>query len=60
MPIQAGKLRHRITIQRETVTRDEYGSEVKTWDDLATVWASVEPLSPTAMSGIKESVSADT
>lgn len=47
MPIQAGNLRHRITIQRETTTRDAYGSEVKTWADLATVWASLDPLSPT-------------
>jgi SPP1 family predicted phage head-tail adaptor len=58
MPIAAGKLRHRITIQRETTTRDEYGSEVKTWLPLATVWASVEPLSPTAMSGVRELVGA--
>lgn len=35
MPIAAGKLRHRIVIQRETTTRDEYGSEVKTWITLA-------------------------
>lgn len=38
--------------------RDEYGSEVKSWAMLATVWACVEPLSPTAMSGIKEVVAA--
>ena len=35
MPIAAGKLRHRITIQRETTTRDEFGSEKKTWVTLA-------------------------
>lgn len=56
MAIQAGKLRHKITIRRETTTRDEYGSEIKTWTDLATVWASIDPLSPTAMAGVKESI----
>lgn len=35
-------LRHRITIQRKTITRDEYSQEVETWSDLGTYWAQVE------------------
>ena len=41
--MQAGRLRERITIQQESVTRDEYGAEVIAWTDVATVWASVLP-----------------
>lgn len=43
--MNAGDLRQRVTIQYKTVTKDAYGQEVITWTDLATVWASVEPLS---------------
>lgn len=43
--MRAGTMRHQITIQRATVTRDTFGAEVETWEELATVWAAVEPLS---------------
>ena len=39
MPISAGKLNRRITIQRATVTYDEFNNPVYTWKDLAKVWA---------------------
>ena len=42
--MRAGRLRHRVTLQRKVVTRDAYGGEVITWTDVATVWAAVEPL----------------
>ena len=42
--IPAGKLRHSITIQVSTVTQDDYGASVESWDTFATVRASVEPL----------------
>lgn len=49
--MRAGKLRHRVTIQRETAEGDpgyvadgEGGYELA-WIDVATVWASVRPLS---------------
>lgn len=42
--MRAGRLRHRVTIQQKTVSQDGYGAEVITWADVATVWASVEPL----------------
>ncbi len=38
----AGVLRERVTIQRKVVTRDGYGAEQVTWQDVATVWARVE------------------
>jgi SPP1 family predicted phage head-tail adaptor len=46
--MQAGSLRHRITIQElnlsETTTRDDHGGIVEDWRDVVTVWASVEPI----------------
>jgi SPP1 family predicted phage head-tail adaptor len=42
--MQAGRLRHRITLQEERPTRDSYKAEVLGWVDVATVWAAVEPL----------------
>lgn len=44
--MQAGKLRHRVTIQAKTLAQDPVsGVLVESWLDVATVWASVEPLS---------------
>ncbi len=44
--IQAGRFRHRITIQRRTTTRDSAGGIVETWTNFATgVPAVVEPAS---------------
>ena len=40
----AGKLRHRIVIERATLTQNDYGEEVQTFATLATVWARVEPI----------------
>lgn len=42
--LKAGELRHRITIQTLSATKDECGHPVG-WDDVATVWAKVEDLS---------------
>lgn len=42
--MQAGKLRHAITIQQETVTRDAVGAEVLTWGTFLTARASIENL----------------
>lgn len=41
--MQSGRLRERVTIQTETVTRDASGEELRTWAEVATVWASVTP-----------------
>ncbi len=43
--IAAGDLRHRVLIQHQVTTRDEDGVQITSWVDVATVWASVEPLS---------------
>lgn len=43
--MQAGKLNQRVTIQQYSATRASNGEEVKSWSTVATVWASVEPLS---------------
>lgn len=42
--MEAGRLRQRVTIQYKVVVQDSFGQEGITWTDLATVWASVEPL----------------
>ena len=44
-PVQAGKLRHRVTIQRPKEGMDEYGDPLLQWSDIGERWASVEPLS---------------
>jgi SPP1 family predicted phage head-tail adaptor len=44
--MDAGRLRHRVTIQSVTETRDTSSGAISTsWADVATVWAAVEPLS---------------
>lgn len=43
--MRAGTLRHRVVIQEKVVTRNDFNEEVITWDEVATVWASVEDLS---------------
>lgn len=46
MALEAGKLRHRIKIQAPGMSQDPVtGEMVQGWTDLASVWASVEPLS---------------
>lgn len=43
--MEAGDLRHRITIQQRTDTQDAYGEPIPAWTTWATVWAAVEPQS---------------
>ena len=44
--MRTGKLRHRITLQRPGLSQDpQTGEMVPGWQDVATVWASIEPLS---------------
>lgn len=40
-----GQLNQRVTVERVTLTQDDYGAPVEAWATLATVWAAVEPLS---------------
>jgi SPP1 family predicted phage head-tail adaptor len=43
--MRAGKLHHRVTIQRRTNARDSDGGERVAWVDFPPVWAAIEPLS---------------
>lgn len=44
--LNAGKLRHRIVIQRPVYTQDgDTGDMVASWVEVATVWAAIEPAS---------------
>lgn len=40
-----GKLDKRITLQTRSATLDDYGQELNSWSDFATVWANVKPIS---------------
>ena len=42
--INAGQLDKRVKIQQATEARDAHGQPIETWSDLASVWASIEPL----------------
>lgn len=42
--LQAGDLRHQVTLQRPGGTQDALGQRVTTWTDVLTVPAKVEPL----------------
>jgi SPP1 family predicted phage head-tail adaptor len=57
--MNAGTLRHQVTIQSITSTPDAYGGSVDSWIDVATVWASVEPLQGRELVAA-QSVSAET
>lgn len=44
--IDAGKLRHRVSLQEQQTTRKpDTGVVVKQWVELGKLWASIEPLS---------------
>ncbi len=43
--MQAGKLQHRVTIQAATETASPSGAKSQVWNEYATVWAAVVPLS---------------
>lgn len=42
--MQAGPLRHRITIQQAVESQNTVGEAVRSWANKATVWARVAPL----------------
>lgn len=42
--MRAGLLTERIRIDTPTTTQNAYGESTTTWSTLATVWASVDPL----------------
>ena len=42
--MKAGELRHRITIQQNAPTVNDYGERADNWVTLMTVWAAIEPM----------------
>jgi SPP1 family predicted phage head-tail adaptor len=42
--MEAGELRHRITVQKKVVTRDTYGAETITWTTHCKAYAAILPL----------------
>lgn len=42
--MESGLLNRRITFQRKSATRDEFGGLSDNWSDVVTVWARVVPL----------------
>jgi SPP1 family predicted phage head-tail adaptor len=41
----AGRLRHRVTVERRSEALDELGQRNNVWTAIATAWAKVRPLS---------------
>ena len=39
-----GKLNKRITLQSRSATLDDYGQELNSWSNVATVWANIRPV----------------
>jgi SPP1 family predicted phage head-tail adaptor len=39
-----GRLDKRVSIQRRSSTKDDYGQEIDSWTTIAQVWAQVKPL----------------
>lgn len=43
--MEIGRLRHRITLQKQVNRLNQYGATITEWQDIATLWAEVRPLS---------------
>lgn len=42
--MKINQLRHRITFQKQVSGENEYGEPVSGWEDVKTVWSSVNPV----------------
>ncbi len=42
--VNAGELRHRITIRKPSVTQDDIGNEIVSWGDFVKTWAAAQNL----------------
>ena len=49
----AGDLIQRIRIERPVKTRNSLGEQLVTWEEFATVWAAVEPLSGRELTSLR-------
>lgn len=46
MTLEAGSLRHRVTIKRQVIGQNsENGARTTAWETVATVWAAIAPMS---------------
>ncbi|HUH38762.1 MAG TPA: phage head closure protein, partial [Spongiibacteraceae bacterium] len=45
MAIESGKLRHRLSLQRNHPTQDSTGDLIDDWREYGKAWAAIEPLS---------------
>ena len=45
LKMDAGQLRHRVTIEDLIVTQDDLGIISESWQEVATVWAEIRPMS---------------
>lgn len=43
-PVSASKIHHRLILQKPTYSRDEIGGTVTMWQDVASLWGSLQPL----------------
>lgn len=44
--LNSGKLRHRVILQKPVSVQDQQtGEQVQTWEDVSSLWSSIEPLS---------------
>lgn len=43
--VAAGRLRHRVRIDAQVVHKNSSGEQDIAWEEVATVWAAIEPLS---------------
>lgn len=51
----AGKLNKRITISRKVISLDpDYGTEIVTWADFATIWAQVQDALPSKAESVTQ------
>jgi len=42
--MKAGQLDQRVTLQKPSTERDDYGQQINAWTTLGEAWAAVEPL----------------
>jgi SPP1 family predicted phage head-tail adaptor len=45
LDVEAGEMRHRVTLQELAEVEDAYGQKIKSWGDRIRLWSSVRPLS---------------
>src|SRR3989304_308704 len=44
MPVIAGRLNKRVTLQSATIARDDNGQPIETFANVAEIWAAIDPI----------------